>query len=147
MGGDTGRTVRPPCPADFAGHGIVRMISTLRSLVLRRPRLAALLVLCCLTGAADAETVYVVNETPIPVVVQGTVIINRVPRNDRQILLKSGETTNPGIVLPGTKIITVTDPKNANLVLFRGPIPGSDADQLYVIVPDGPNRVRLERKR
>jgi hypothetical protein len=110
--------------------------------------LTALLVLCGLAsaGAVRAETVLIHNATPAPLVVQSAVLVRGVPRNDRQFLLKPGES---GVcsMQSGTKVVTLYDPRNTNRPLFQGPIPASDTNQEYVILPDGPNRIRVEPKR
>jgi len=121
------------------------MSSTLRRLVLCRPCLAVLLLLGA-AGAARAETTYVANDTPAPLVVQVTVIIRNVPRNDQQVLLKGNDPATAVTMLPGAKILTITDPRNGNRILFRAPIPASDTDQVYLVLPDGPSRVRVVRR-
>jgi hypothetical protein len=121
------------------------MISTLRSLALCRPCLAVLLILGA-AGAARAETVYVVNDTSVPLVVQATVIIRNVPRNDQQVLLKGGDPATAVTMLPGAKILTITDPRNGNRILFRSPIPASDTDQVYLIVTDPRTGIRVVRR-
>jgi hypothetical protein len=52
----------------------------------------------------------------------------------------------PGIVLPGNKIITISEAKVPNRVLFQGVIPAGTDDQVFSIKVDG-TRLKLEKVR
>jgi hypothetical protein len=118
------------------------MVSFVRSLVSCRPCLAVLLILCGLAGTARAEPVTVANNTSGAFVVQSAVLIRGVPQYDRQILVRPGQTVLC-TVQPGTKVLSVCDPRNTNRPLLQAPIPPSDTPQAYVIKPDPRGGIRL----
>jgi hypothetical protein len=111
------------------------------------PRLVAgVAVLLLTSGLARADSLQFRNDTSAPLIVQGASIAagNRLVR-DRPYLLNPTDQT-PGIVLPGNKIITITEAKVPNRVLFQGVIPAGTEDQVFSIKSDGP-RVKLEKQR
>ncbi len=81
--------------------------------------LAVLLVGCC-PLCARAETLTFRNECDAAVVVQLASVHRGVFCRDRPYLLRPGDATTPGIVLPGDKVITVYDAKVPNRVLYQG---------------------------
>lgn len=94
---------------------------------------------------ANAETMYIRNECPFPVVVQTGSVVRGVLRRDPPVALKMGDVT-PGTMLPGNKIITVYDAGAPNRVLFQGTIPASVQDHQYGIVTDGFRMMLQPRK-
>ena len=60
-------------------------------------------------------------------------------------LLNVGDKT-PEIVLPGNKIITISEAKVPNRMLFQGVIPASVDDQAFNILLDGP-RLKVEKRK
>jgi hypothetical protein len=111
------------------------------------PRLVAGLAVLLLTGGlARADALQFRNDTSAPVIVQGACVAvgNRLVR-DRPYLLNPTDQT-PAIVLPGNKIITITEAKVPNRVLFQGVIPAGTEDQVFSIKTDGP-RVKLDKQR
>jgi hypothetical protein len=111
------------------------------------PRLVAgLAVLLLSSGLACADSLQFRNDTSAPIIVQGASVVagNRLVR-DRPYLLNPTEQT-PAIVLPGNKIITISEAKVPNRVLFQGVIPAGTDDQVFNIKPDG-TRLKLEKQR
>lgn len=104
-------------------------------------------VLLVAPGSACAENILVKNNSGQPVVVQGTAIVKGQLVRDRAHLVQSTEVT-PAIVLPGNKVLTVYDARNANRVLTQIPLPGGNLDMVLEIVPDptSPGGVRLIRR-
>jgi len=114
-----------------------------------RPVLLALLVLLLAPMLADAESILIRNECPIPVVVQVSSVFRGALRRDSPQLLKPAE-VGMGVQLPGNKIINVHDARNPNRILFQITIPAQNEDQYFGIVPivgDPLGRVRLELRR
>jgi hypothetical protein len=99
-------------------------------------------------GPALAETILVKNKTPLPVVVQGTTVIRGQLVRDRAHLVQPGDVTPP-IILPGNKVLTVFDARNANRILVQVPIQASMDDIALEVVPDttSPSGLRLDRVR
>ncbi len=92
----------------------------------------------------SAEMLMFRNDVNAPVVVQVVSVCRGIFRRDRPYLLRPGDETTPGIVLPGDKVITISDAKVPNRVLFQGALPASSLDQHFSILPDAPApRVRL----
>ena len=111
-----------------------------------RGSMAVLAALCVAWSAAPirAETLVFHNDCKSPIVVQVVSVSHGVFRRDRPYLLRHGEATTPGIALPGDKVITVSDAKLPNRVLFQGAMPAGSLDRHYSILPDAPSpRVRL----
>jgi hypothetical protein len=118
------------------------MIGHLRTNGLMHPLLLALLAVLSLPVVAQAETMYIRNETPIPIVVQTGSVVRGVLRRDPPVTLKATEVT-PGTMLPGNKLITIYDARNPNRILFQGIIPAAQQDHQYGIVTDG-FRMKIE---
>jgi hypothetical protein len=111
------------------------------------PRLVAgLAVLLLSNGLARADSLQFRNDTTAPLIVQGASVVagNRLVR-DRPYLINPTDQT-PAIVLPGNKIITISEAKVPNRVLFQGLIPAGAEDQVFYIKPDGA-RLKLEKQR
>jgi hypothetical protein len=99
-------------------------------------------------GPACAENIVVKNRAPVPVVVQGTTVVRGMLVRDRAHLVQSMDVT-PAIVLPGNKVITIYDARNANRILVQVPIAGGNDDVSLEVVPDptSPTGIRLDRVR
>jgi hypothetical protein len=113
-----------------------------------RNRLHCLLVLGGLFLAppapASAQTLVFRNDANISVVVQVTSVYRGVYRRDRPHLLRPSDTTAPGILLPGDKLVTITDARIPTHLLFQGALPAAAFDQYFRILADGPPpRVRV----
>lgn len=111
-------------------------------------RLHTLLVLAGLLFAplapVSAQTLVFRNDGNIPVVVQVTSVYRGVYRRDRPHLLRPSDTTAPGILLPGDKLVTITDARLPTHILFQGALPASAFDHYFRIVADvPPPRVRV----
>jgi hypothetical protein len=108
-----------------------------------RPFLAAAAVLLS-ASLASAEVLAFRNETPLPVVVQGSCIIRGTIHRDRPQPINRGEAAR--IVLPGNKLITIYDAKVPSRILFQETIPGGTEDLYFTILPDPiTGKVRVER--
>jgi hypothetical protein len=92
---------------------------------------------------AAAETLVFRNECKAPLVVQVVSVFRGVFRRDRPYLLHSGDTTKPGVMLIGDKVITILDAKVPNRILYQGTLSASSLDQYIRILPADPPRVRL----
>lgn len=111
-------------------------------------RLRPLLVLAGLffvpLAPASAQTLVFRNDVNVPVVVQVTSVYRGVYRRDRPHLLRPGDTTAPGILLPGDKLVTITDAHIPTHILFQGALPAASLDQYFRILADEPSpRVRV----
>jgi hypothetical protein len=121
------------------------MIGFLRLIGPMRPLVVAMVAGLMTPVLANAETMYIRNECPFPVVVQTGSVVRGVLRRDPPVALKMGEVT-PGTMLPGNKIITIYDAGAPNRVLFQGTIPASIQDHQYGIVTDGLRMMLQPRK-
>lgn len=79
-----------------------------------------------LPGVADAGWLIFRNDTKLPVIVQGTSIVNGVLRQKRQIL-QPGETWREATVR-GNKLIIIADAKQPTRILYRDTIIVGQAD-------------------
>jgi hypothetical protein len=109
--------------------------------------LLALLVLWLLPAGSFASEPAVVfrNETPMAVRCELCCVIRGVPQRSRPYQLYSGEATPP-LPLAGSVLVTISDARNPNRILYQGSLPVTNGEQWYSIVPDpgpGPLRVRL----
>ena len=120
--------------------GLLPTPGRLRSLLL------AVLAVLLVPAISLAETLYVRNECPIPLVVQTGSVVRGVLRRDPPVTLKNGDIT-PGTMLPGNKIITIYDARNPNRILYRGTIPAAIQDQQYGITPNGLGGIMLEPRK
>jgi hypothetical protein len=94
---------------------------------------------------ASAQTLIVRNDASTAVVVQVVSVCRGVYRRDRPYLLRPGDVTTPGILLPGDKIITVYDATIPNRVLFHGALPARPLDQYFRLLPAAPlPRLRMQ---
>ncbi len=93
-----------------------------------------------------AESLVVCNRTPSPVVVQGATVNRGLLLRDRPYLIQPNDSTPP-ISLPGNKVLTVFDARNANRVLIQVPINAGTENLQFDVVPDptSPTGVRLNR--
>ncbi|HEY7309858.1 MAG TPA: hypothetical protein VH643_10910 [Gemmataceae bacterium] len=89
--------------------------------------------------SASAETLVFRNDCKAPVVVQVVSVFHGVFRRDRPYLLHPGDITKPGVALIGDKVITISDAKVPNRILYQGAVPSSPLDRHFRIVPDGPH--------
>jgi hypothetical protein len=110
-----------------------------------RPCLLAGFVCLFVAANAPAEVLQFRNETTSTVVIQGSCVVRGALVRDRPYLLNAGD-KSPDIVLPGNKIITISEAKVPNRVLFQGVIPAGADDQAFNILPDGA-RVRIEKRK
>lgn len=123
------------------------MIGTFRSLGSTCPRLAALLIVCLAPAAAPAQSLRFHNDTKGAVLLQTACVDRGIFRQGPRFQLLPDRET-PAILLPGNKIITISDPRMPTRVLYQGTIPASLEEQRYSIVPDMPvPRVKLELER
>lgn len=72
------------------------------------------------------------NDTSQVVVVQSTVTVNGVTRRSKPQMLYPGEVAVDGLVVQGSRRITVVDPKKPNTPLFQGDVNCTD-DVFYSI--------------
>jgi hypothetical protein len=110
-------------------------------------RMGSVLAVLLIVGSplrAPAETLIFSNCCNGAVVVQLASVHRGVFCRDRPYLLRPGDATTPGIVLPGDKVITVYDARVPNRVLFQGALTGRTLDRHFNIVPDVPPRVRVQ---
>lgn len=93
-----------------------------------------------------AESLTIKNRSPLPVVVQAATVQGGMLLRDRAHLVQPNEAT-PGISLPGNKVLTIFDARNANRVLIQVPVAAGNEDQLFEVNPDpnSPTGVRLDR--
>jgi len=87
---------------------------------------------------ASAQTLVFRNDANVPLVVQVTSVYRGVYRRDRPHLLRPGDTTAPGILLPGDKLVTITDAQVPTHLLFQGALPAASLDQYFRILADVP---------
>lgn len=66
------------------------------------------------------------NDTNQTIVVQSVVVVNGVARRSRPQMLYPGEVALDGIVVQGTRKISVTDAKKPNVVLFQDEVKCTD---------------------
>jgi hypothetical protein len=85
------------------------MISLLCSLSRKSRTLLAVLIVCLVPAALQAETIIITNKLPIVVKVQTTYVVQGRVAVGPTYTLKPGDAT-PGIVLPGVKNFAVFDP-------------------------------------
>jgi hypothetical protein len=106
---------------------------------------AGLLFLMLAPALANAEALQFRNDTPVPVVVQAACVVNGRLVRDRPYLLSPSDKT-PAITLPGNKVITISEAKVPNRVLFQGVVPAGTEDQLFGVEVDG-THLKLEKQR
>ncbi len=107
----------------------------------RLATLVALGLLTLLPVRAVAETLVLKNDTPVPIIVQATIVVRGRVLRDRPVQIQPGDSAN--INLPGNKLITVADAKTLKPVHTQT-VPGAATDQEYSIQVDGANKVHLE---
>jgi hypothetical protein len=108
-----------------------------------RPCLLGVLLVGLLPArAASAPTIFR-NECPGPVVVQAVSVVGGVVLRSPPLLLKPGQVSLPGVILPGNKVITVYDARVPTLVLVRDAVPASPVPLYYSIRPPNPLQVRF----
>lgn len=93
-----------------------------------------------------AENIVVRNKSASPVAVQAATVLRGMLVRDRVHLLQANEST-PAIALPGNKVVTIFDARNANRVLIQVPVNASPEDILFDVNsdPNSPTGVRLDR--
>jgi hypothetical protein len=111
------------------------MIGNRRSLGHKCLRLPAVLVAVLLPTALHAETITITNTGPAGIVVQASSVDGKKVHRAAPAMLNPNDTT-PAIQLPGNKVITIYDAKNANKVLYQGVIPAGNQDLNLGIVID-----------
>jgi hypothetical protein len=112
----------------------------------RTPALAvlALAALLYLPAAGRAETLYFQNKTAIPIVIQASIVVGQMVRNDRPVLLQPNGKGR--VMLPGNKILTIRDARAPNRILLQITIPAGKVDLYFLVVPNPPlARVKLQR--
>jgi hypothetical protein len=108
--------------------------------------LAAVALVLVAPALGRAESLRFHNETTAPILIQcSSVDRSGKLMRDRPYLLNVGDKT-PEIVLPGNKIITISEAKVPNRMLFQGVIPASVDDQAFNILLDGP-RLKVEKRK
>jgi hypothetical protein len=98
-------------------------------------------------GLARAQSLQIRNDTPLAVVVQGACVVGGRVVRDRPYLLNSADKT-PAIALPADKdkVITISEARVPNRILFQGVIPAGMDDGVFNIYVDG-TRLKLEKQR
>ena len=99
-------------------------------------------VLALAPALGIAETVILRNDTAVPVIVQGTCVVNGKVVRGRAIQLQPGDTAN--IILPGNKIITIHDARPPLPLLKASTVPAAKEDQYLSIQADTPTKAKLE---
>jgi hypothetical protein len=84
-------------------------------------------------AAAEAAILAFRNETESPIMVQGISIINRVARRGKLHVLGPGEVGQEPILVPGTKLIIVIDPKQPTRILCQETIQFTGTNLYYAI--------------
>jgi hypothetical protein len=84
--------------------------------------LPLLVALSAVPASAHAAWLGFRNDTSVPVVVQGTTMVNRQVRRTKPHLLYSREVAWDAILQAGNQMITVYDAKNPRLILYKGTI-------------------------
>src|SRR5262249_13605944 len=92
--------------------------------------------------AVRAETLLIRNDTRGALTVQAACVVNGMVRPQRPVLVQPGGATQ--VNLPGSKLISVYDPRLPNRTLCQETLNASPQDQAFAIVPDGPGKVKLE---
>jgi hypothetical protein len=90
--------------------------------------------------AAAAGVVGFRNDTNQVIVVQCSVTVNNVVRHGKAQMLAPGEVAVDGLIVAGSRRITVYDPKKPKTPLYQDDVRVSD-DVLYSIQPDAPAMV------
>jgi hypothetical protein len=110
------------------------MISLLSSLSWKSRTLLAVLIVCLLSAATQAETITIKNTTNGTIVIETTYQAGTKVAQGPPITLKAGE-TSPGITLPGNKRFRFFDVNMPNTPLGQQVVPGGKNDLDFVIVP------------
>lgn len=105
----------------------------------------ATVLLAVWAAPASAETLVFHNGCNTPVIVQVVAVFQGIFHRDRPRLLHPGEATQPGIHLPGDKLITIYDARTPNRVLFQGAWAGRSLDQrLHILQHPQLPRLQLQ---
>jgi hypothetical protein len=91
---------------------------------------------------AEAAVLALRNETDGPVMVQGISVINRVARRGKLHLIGPGEVSQEPILLPGAKLIIVTDAKQPSHILCQQTIQFTGTDLFYAIQREQPDKIK-----
>jgi hypothetical protein len=101
--------------------------------------LAAVVALGVLPGSVRACWLGFRNDLNVPVIVQGSSVVNKVVRQGKPHLLYPGEVSWDCILQPGVKAIRVYDAKARGRVLYEGPVTCGAKDLLFsVTIDSGP---------
>jgi hypothetical protein len=101
----------------------------------------ALLVLGAGPAFSQAAWLGYRNDTNAPVILQGSSIVNKVPRLGRIHVLYPGEVAWDAVLQAGDKTITIIDGKTRR-PLYKGTV-NCTSDLFLSIRADGPGRVKL----
>lgn len=104
--------------------------------------LSACMFLLMLPTLAAAEVVVLRNDTMVPVIVQGSCVVNGKVIRSRAIQIQPGDTAN--IILPGNKIITVHDARPPLPLINTSTVPAGKEDLYLSIQVDTPTKAKLE---
>ncbi len=95
--------------------------------VLGSAALAGLLFILTPAGARAARLGFR-NDTTRTLIVQGISVINRVPRRDQVRILRPGDACWDVILVPGNKLIIISDAKQPIRTLYQDVVPCGAAD-------------------
>src|SRR5262245_23696594 len=98
------------------------------------------------TLAAPAAWLGFRNDTNMPVIVQGSSVVNNAMRHGKPNLLYQGTVSWERVTQPGSKIITIYDPKQPKLILFQGTVVIAAGDLFFSIEVDPPPPLRPGEK-
>jgi len=105
---------------------------------------AGLILLAVCAAPATAQSIMFKNDTTMNLVVHpGSITPQGMIKRDRPYQLAPKDTT-PRIMLPGTRVVTIYDPKNPTRPIYQGNIPNDPKNDLqFSIQLDGNGKVKV----
>jgi hypothetical protein len=87
-------------------------------------------------GALKAEGIGFRNDLPIPIIVQGTSLVNKMLRRGQPLLILPGKTAWDINLPAGLRFVTIHDANQPNRILYRDPpIPFKGRDLFFGVKP------------
>jgi len=108
--------------------------------------LAAITCLATPAGAQNFPSVGFKNETPLPLIIQGSTIVHGVPRRGAPLVVAPGRMTFDVNAPPGVRFYTVLNGNQPAQVLLRNfPVPLQGGDVLLIVrpSPQAPGQVQF----
>src|SRR5690242_20725661 len=119
------------------------MISLLSKLGRKSLALLVVLIVCALPAAASAETIYIENATGGQYVVHVSAVSKGMVTRDPPSPLKPGESATT--MLPGNKLITITDAGAPAKPPYSLAVPSGTVDLYFQIEANAKGQVKLKQ--